>query len=232
MLSQKVSAASRRAPGLAQLRFKGTDAVMGSIFGTITVETPKFTMVKQGKGFEVREYGPQLRAEVEYSGNMTDKLNGPFMSLAGFIFGKNTAKDSARAEKVEMTAPVIMQENEKAEKVAMTAPVVMTRMSEHDPASHKMSFIMPSKYTAETLPMPKDAKVIITEHPGYTVAAITFNGYLNSTTTNAKEAELRALCEKENVKLDPEPTHMMLCGYNPPWTLPWYRKNEVMIPVL
>ena len=41
---------------------------MGSVFGKITGETPKYDVVDKGDFFEIRKYGPCLVAETTYEG--------------------------------------------------------------------------------------------------------------------------------------------------------------------
>lgn len=114
---------------------------MATIFGSISVETPAFKVLRSlGGSCELREYPACVRAETRYDAHspdaaMTDGLNSPFRVLAGFIFGKNEKRGAGEAgasgggsEAVAMTAPVVMQKT--PEKVAMTAPVVMQKTSE------------------------------------------------------------------------------------------------------
>ncbi|GLC41309.1 hypothetical protein PLESTB_001076900 [Pleodorina starrii] len=135
---------------------------MSSIFGAISVETPKFAVVKtfaDVTGAELRKYAPQVRAEVLYdiapNNSIMDGLNTPFRSLAGYIFGGNSSRTHGSSEKVAMTAPVVMQTGASsdegaeaaksapsseaaatgpAEKIAMTAPVVMQTGASADAA--------------------------------------------------------------------------------------------------
>ncbi|KAG2439890.1 hypothetical protein HYH02_010520 [Chlamydomonas schloesseri] len=227
---------------------------MSSIFGSITVETPKYTVLKTlgNSGAELRKYAPQVRAEVTYdmpeAAPIMDGLNNPFRSLAGFIFGNNSARSGAGNEKVAMTAPVVMQQPAAAastssssaaasEKIAMTAPVVMQQPAaagEQAAGSKQrvMAFIMPSKYhTPEDLPAPKDPRVRLVAVPERTFAALTFKGYMSADVAARREAELRAAAAGEGVALSADKGHVQFGAFNPPWCLPWFKTNEVLIPV-
>jgi hypothetical protein len=73
---------------------------MASLFGSIDVETPKYTTVKSSNDFEIRRYEPCILATTitrSYS------EGGAFQRLANYIF-KNNEKQIA------MTAPVISTE--------------------------------------------------------------------------------------------------------------------------
>ncbi|KAG2443908.1 hypothetical protein HXX76_002248 [Chlamydomonas incerta] len=216
---------------------------MSSIFGSITVETPKYTVLKTlgSGGAELRKYAPQVRAEVTYdmpeTAPIMDGLNNPFRSLAGFIFGNNTARLGAGNEKVAMTAPVVMQQPAAAEKIAMTAPVVMQQPAgaeggEAGAKTRVMAFIMPSQYhSPEDLPAPKDPRVRLVAVPERTFAALTFRGGMNAAVAARREAELRAAAAAEGVALVQDKGHVQFGAFNPPWCLPWLKTNEVLIPV-
>eukprot|EP00798_Chlamydomonas_sp_ICE-L_P003810 gene3810-13880_t len=124
--------------------------------------------------------------------------------------------------------------NMPSEKVAMTAPVMMNTDASAGGGkqSLKMAFIMPSKYTMETLPVPKDANVNLVEVPEHKLAVITFSGSLSDSAMRKKEAELREAAAKEDTKLSQDPKDVFFAGYNPPWCLPWLKKNEVLIAVV
>ena len=76
---------------------------------------------------------------------MLDGLSAPFRMLAGYIFGGNTKRGSsgaaAESEKVEMTSPVLMTQQQRGgepnEKVAMTSPVLMTQQQQGEASSPK-----------------------------------------------------------------------------------------------
>ena len=159
------------------------------------------------------------------------------------IFGKNKKRDESSSEKIAMTSPVLL-EQAKSEKIAMTSPVLLesTKNEKIDMTSPVtlnsseigwcMSFIMPSKYTKiEELPEPVDPSVKLEEIPETTLAAIQFSGYFSEEARQAKELELRDVCQKEGIQLDQDPNKVVSAGYNPPWCLPFLRTNEVMIPV-
>lgn len=184
----------------------------------------------------------QVRAEYSYtvaSGTgITDSLNSPFMVLAGYIFGKNKHSSTQLAEKVAMTSPVVMS-YDKPEKIAMTAPVVMQQASAASgPAgdasrARRMAFIMPSKYGhASDLPVPLDAeRVKLVEVPSTSYAAVRFKGSMSAKTAREQEQSLREACARDGVALSSDAAAVQYCSYNPPWTLPWLRTNDILIPI-
>jgi len=98
-----------------------------------------------------------------------------------------------------------------------------------------MSFILPSKYQiVEDLPIPSDSSVKIEVVEPYTVATLQFSGRW---TPEAPDGQTKRLLEMlhndKDVKLtaDESKVEPKIARYNPPWTLPFLRTNEVMIPV-
>jgi hypothetical protein len=212
-----------------------------SIFGKIGVETPAFTLLKQYPNYEIRQYAPTIRAEVEYAGSDVTNSTG-FRDLAGFIFGDNKQRKSPAAEKIAMTAPVLTTQAE-SEKIAMTAPVLTTQgesekiamtspvVTSAESGTVKMAFILPSKYTSlDQLPTPNNPRVKLTEVPGATYAVHQFSGSTSSNTVDEKTLQLREWLKNDGVKVSGN-GQATLARYNPPWTLPFLRTNEIMIPV-
>lgn len=183
---------------------------MGQVFGTISVETPKFTLLAKKELYEIRKYEKQLVAQT-----IATSENAGFRTLANYIFGNNTSATS-----IAMTAPVI----EQSESIAMTAPVIEVQDQN---AGMVMQFILPSKYTTETIPTPKNEQVKVLEIPSRIFAVHTFSGWVSASTVKDKEQELRKALEQDQIKA--LPTEPLLAQYNPPWTLPFYRTNEIMI---
>jgi hypothetical protein len=180
------------------------------------VEEPKYTSVEHSGAFELRDYPALLVAEATVKGEREVAINQGFRVIADYIFGNNIA-----AEKVAMTAPVTQQASET---VAMTAPV--TQQAAGD--AWTVRFIMPSKYTLETLPKPKNAEVTIKQVDGQRVAALRFSGSTHDQILKDKTAELTAEITKRGLSPVAPATYAF---YDPPWTLPFLRRNEVMIPV-
>lgn len=211
-------------------------AIFGAVALSITLaneaaskyEEPQFKVLeKLGKNIEIREYKPRIAAEVTVNKEWDDALNTGFRILAGYIFGKNRSN-----QKVAMTAPVTAQEDsdEKSIKIAMTAPVTAARTEEPDNAeSWRIRFYMPSKYSLATLPEPEDKRIKLKELPAETFAVIKFSGWSNQDSF-AKHLQVlkKKLSDSSKFKESGEPTNAF---YNPPWTLPFLRRNEILIPV-
>ena len=132
---------------------------------------------------------------------MTEDSDSGFRVLAGYIFGGNAAE----------------------QKIAMTAPVQQSMAGEKE-----MAFMIPAEYALEDLPEPEDQRVSFREAPAYTAAVIQFSGWASADKADENWQQLRQFLIAEGIDITGEPT---LNQYNPPWTLPFMRRNEIIVPV-
>ena len=183
---------------------------------------PNWRSVQKEGNIEVREYAPMIVAEVVTTGERYKAINDGFRILAAFIFGENSVQ-----QKIEMTAPVTQQaEQASSEKIAMTAPVTQEKTDNDN--EWKVRFVMPEEYTIATLPKPNDKRIRILEVPAYETAVIRFSGFNTDKNVATHERALKTWLEKNNIKTVGEPTYAF---YNPPWTPPFMKRNEVMIRI-
>ncbi len=187
-------------------------------FTAMAIEETEFISIEKKDAFEIREYRPRLIAQVFVNGTFEIASNKGFRLLANFIFGNNKANGGS--EKIDMTAPVISRDT--SEKIDMTG-LVLLEESERD---WVISFNMPKKYTKETLPVPNNAEVQIIEMSSEKFAVIAFSGLIR----REKYLEMLNLLNEEMKKRNLEAKGpVMLARYNPPWTLPFLRRNELML---
>ncbi|MEG9862849.1 MAG: heme-binding protein [Parvularculales bacterium] len=179
-------------------------------------EVPNYQVVRAEDNIEIRRYDPMIIAEVEVAGKREDTIGDGFRLLAGYIFGNNTVQQD-----IAMTAPVQQQMNQK---IAMTAPV----QQQSSGASWKVSFVMPSQYTLESLPKPNNDQIMLREIPSKQFAVIRFSGTSSVINFTEHEANLINFIEVNDISVTGSPKYAF---YNPPWTLPWMRRNEVMIEI-
>ena len=184
-----------------------------------SIKQPAYTVLEKTDGYEVREYPPYLIAQVTVEGSWSSALNSGFSILADYIFGNNT-----RQEAIAMTRPVGIEPGPLSESIAMTAPV----LSEKKDDAFLVSFIMPSKYTSVTLPRPNNPEVRILEVPTSTMAVRTFSGWMNAEQAQREEDALRKLLVQDKRVIL---SAARVAQYNPPWTPPFLRRNEILIPI-
>ena len=187
----------------------------------MAIEEPKFTLLEKDNAFELRAYAPKIIAEVVVDGNMREASSKGFRLIVDFIFGNNTVQ-SGKSEKISMTAPVSVEPQ--SEKISMTSPVGV----QHASKGWKVYFVMPSQYTLETLPKPKSPLVSIKQRSSQKFAVIRFSGLVDEEKMEKKVTELKQWTDDKKLKVLGNPE---LARYNPPWTLPFLRRNEVMLEV-
>ena len=186
----------------------------------MATEEPKFTSSTQEPPFEIRLYDPNLVAEVLVEGSRDEASNKGFRLIADFIFGNNEGVQK-ESQKIAMTVPVTIE----PKKIAMTVPVTV---DQSDEKNWRIQFVMPKEYTMETLPKPKNSLVKIREVPSKRYAVIIFSGLNNPEKIENNTQQLKAWMESKQLTAIGTP---QLARYNPPWTLPPWRRNEIMIEI-
>jgi hypothetical protein len=196
----------------------GVTLLAAALWGPIVsnVEQPKYEIVETSGNIEIRDYAPMIVAEVDVTGGRRDAIGKGFRIIADYIFGNNTT-----AQKLPMTAAVTQQDSEK---IAMTAPVTQ----QGDGNTWRVRFIMPSSYTMETLPKPNNPAVELKQIGAKRYAVIRFSGMAGEDSLKRYTEELNAFIGAKKLTPLSAPTYAF---FNPPWTLPFLRRNEVMVEI-
>jgi len=183
------------------------------------LEEPKYSVLKEYENFEIRNYASYLVAEVDIEGSYNKSGNEAFRILAGYIFGDNQS-----STKMNMTAPVESEAIQSSEKMNMTAPV----FSNKNFNGYTYRFVMESKYTQETLPVPNNSKIRITEIKDRVMAVISFSGRWSQKNFEKHEQILVNDLKNEGIGVASEAIY---ARYNAPFT-PWFlRRNEIMFEI-
>ncbi len=177
---------------------------------------PLFTSVMKEGTFEIRDYAAQVIAEVIVPEGRGDPGNQGFRPLAGYIFGGNAPR-----AKIAMTAPVTRQQGTQ---IAMTAPVIRQAAGQ----TWKVRFIMPAGSNLATMPRPNDPSVRLFEEPAKRYAVIRFSGTGGDAVLAAKTAELNRFLVGRRLAPMGNP---VIAFYDPPWTLPFMRRNEIWLEI-
>jgi hypothetical protein len=196
------------------------------------VKTPTYTTTSKHGAIQIRTYAPMLIAEVTVKGPQQKALGTGFRKLAAFIFGDNTTQAKQSSQKIAMTAPVIQQ----SDKIAMTAPVIqqpnkiamtapVMSQASGDTNTWLVQFVMPAHYTIQTLPKPTNKHIHIFEQPSQQMIALRFSGRATPDVIAKQQAKLEAYISKHKLKTVGAPSYAF---YNPPWTLPFLRRNEIL----
>ena len=164
------------------------------------VEQPDYQIEGSDRDIEIRSYGPMIAAEALVEGERGAAIREGFRLIAAYIFGAN--KPNA---KIAMTAPVTQQASGNAWTVR---------------------FIMPETWTIDTLPTPNDARVRLELVPSSRFVAIKFSGFATDDAIRRRTDQLRRYASEHKLTIIGEP---LLAFYNPPWTLPFLRRNEIFL---
>ena len=193
-------------------------SVVGIRVGT---EEPSYTARPLIDGVEIRRYGPRIAAETTVAADEEAARSAGFRRLAGYIFGGNH-----QDRRIAMTASVAEQVDQRtSQKIAMTAPVAQSLGGEE---GWIIRFVMPAKWTMDSLPTPDDERVRLITLPAESVAVLRFTGDRGPDAIAARTKQLLETLRAVGFAPVGEPTTWL---YDPPWTIPFRRRNEIAIPV-
>jgi len=178
------------------------------------VQEPSYSLLKKEGSIEIRHYSSLIIAQVDVKGERKSAIQTGFKILANYIFGNNNVH----------------------KKIAMTAPVMQQGLNQHPPIDNlpnakdawAIRFVMPSLYSIETLPKPINEAIEIVGVPNKKYAVIRFRGLSQSSNLDEHEAILRAYIVKHQLKVIGE---VIYAFYNPPWILPFLRRNEILLEI-
>ncbi|MCZ4562252.1 heme-binding protein [Rhodococcus sp. IEGM 1401] len=194
------------------------ESALGVVGIRVGTEEPPHTSRRLTDAVEIRRYEPRIAAQTIVDADEEEARQEGFRRLARYIFGGNGGK-----KRVAMTAPV-SQSPAGSQKIAMTAPVSSTPGSD----GWVVRFFMPSEWTMDTLPESDDDRVTLTEVPAETVAVLRFSGGRGRGDVQPQIAALTDALRAEGIEMLGEP---MTWFYDPPWTLPPLRRNEVVVAI-
>jgi hypothetical protein len=167
-------------------------------------ETMQYKITKSDGNIQIRQYPSFISASTTSNGNRKEAISTGFKILAKYIFGAN--KNSSN----------------QASKIAMTAPVLQYKLNDE----WVIKFIMPKEYSLSNLPTPDDNQIKIQKEEEAYFAAISFSGIATTKTLNEHHKILKSFLFLNNIDTEDE---VIYAFYNPPWTLPFLRLNEILI---
>lgn len=173
------------------------------------VEQPNYNLIKKTKNIEIRHYKRLLYAETAITGQRQESISTGFRIIADYIFGNNRLTDS----------------DSESSKIAMTSPVIQEKISD---SNWKIKFIMPQSFTLQNLPLPNNEKIIITEGNDEYYITIRFSGSSNQKNLDKNHKILLDHISENNIEISGS---TIFAFYNPPWTLPIFRRNEILYKI-
>jgi len=212
-----------RIPGRLSKQRADIEAEVRNIFleTPVGLQEPEYSVIEKGLGYEIRQYEGYTAAatsmsKIGESVSVNDLTSGgaAFNSLAAYLFGAN--------------------EDEKG--MEMTTPVTTTSDGE-------MRFYLKNDGTMQGFPTPlavedklnEKGAVKLIEVPPARLAVARFTGFVtDGEVARQKDALLSALAA-DGVEIDVPHGAVVpyfVFQYNPPYTIPIVRRNEIAVPVL
>ncbi len=173
----------------------------GCMLTRLGYESPGYKITQRDDQFEIRTYGSLAMVSAPMGGSV-EKADDSFMKLFRYI-SKN---------------------NEAGQKISMTTPVLMTG----DDSGRRMNFLMPKEMSASDAPAPKETGMKVGTFAAGRYAVVRFSGSLTDKSVKDAEQRLRKWAARQRVSLQGS---AIVAGYDPPFTPPPLRRNEVMIQV-
>jgi hypothetical protein len=200
------------------------------VFGGEAADEPEYRAIEQDGDVEIREYDGFTVAETTVMAPFDEATGAGFRRLFGYISGGNRSK-----RKIEMTAPVLTEP--KGERIAMTAPllaqpsnemreVTASSLNPEGDEGWTIAFVLPEGFTAASAPAPTDPRVTLRDFPSRRVASIKFSGRFRSATAEVKRQFLADWLASRGLSHSGD---WQVAGYNPPWTIPALRRNEILV---
>lgn len=186
-----------------------------SMFGIRTgYEKLDYTVIDKVQDVEIRRYSDRIVAEA----SKMKSDNEAFMTLFKYISGENSSKES-----VAMTTPV--QVSKDSVKIEMTTPVEKSNSIDNEVT---MRFFLPHTFSINSAPKPNETRIRIFILPEETYAVLTYSWSGSNERFQTMSESLIKIISDSKWKPVSEPSFL---GYDPPFTIPFLRKNEAIVKV-
>ena len=163
---------------------------------------PEYDLIKQDGKIETRQYSEYVIAKTSIKQAGMGQNNNAFRTLASYIFGGNTNNQS-----IPMTAPVITQNNS---------------------SNYDMIFFMLGVQRPEDLPLPNNQKISLEYMEIGKTISISFGMWATEKRVNYYKEKLDKHIKQNHIQVQ---SSLMVAQYNSPWTLPPFRKNELLYKI-
>ena len=164
-------------------------------------ESPDYVVVKSDGAFEIRDY-PAMTVVSAPMPNPGDNRNTAFMSLFGYISGKNEA-----SQKISMTSPVITGDVD---------------------GKKAMSFVVPADVAKAGAPEASDSKIVVSKRSAGRFAVYRYSGRWTEANETTAQNKLSAWLKDQGLAAKGS---FETANYDPPFTLPAFRRNETMLRI-
>jgi len=197
----------------------------------MAIEEPNYKVIEKSEPYEIRQYPSMIVAETFVDGDMSSASSQGFRRIAGYIFGKNLKLKNGQVPSLTLSEKSGPEDS--GEKIAMTIPVTVEPQETTHPDFDRsklwrVQFVMPAQYTLLTLPKPMDTRVHLREVPERRYAVLTYTGLNWESQVKEKAQQLLDWMNTRHLSAIGTP---QLARYNPPWSLPFLRRNEILVEI-
>ena len=175
------------------------------IFSTMIPEKyyePYFEVIQTDSDIEIRQYSENIIAKTSLRDGDIGQNNSMFRILADYIFGNNLER-----KQIPMTTPVVTKYNDN---------------------NYEMIFFMLDSKEIKHLPKPLNKNVILEKFSLNKVVAIKFSWWASENNIAKHDRILRKYIDENNLEVISD---LIVAQYDPPFTLPNYRRNELMYQI-
>jgi hypothetical protein len=166
-------------------------------------EQMPYTVTAKRDGYELRHYDRAILVRVTVTGDAERAGNAGFGPLVRYISGDNMS----------------------SERMAMTSPVLQESAST---STHVVSFVLPADVDPASIPVPRNSVVKTEVVDARNMDARTYIGRWTDAKFRENAEQLSSDLARDGLTVSGKP---MWARYDPPWTLPFMRRNEVLIPI-
>lgn len=190
--------------------------IMSGYLPTRNIAMPSYRVIETKNGYEIRSYDPYVIAETSMA---SESGSSGFKELFQYLSG-----DNAGSAELPMTTPVLKSAGDAGQKLPMAAPV----LKKGGAGGGTIAFVMPPGLRLEQLPQPKSSRITLREIPGHKAAIVRFSGVADAEAVKDNTVNLLRNLQRDGASILSMPTTAL---YNPPWTPPFMRRNEIVVEI-
>ena len=175
--------------------------IFTSMIFSESYKEPNYTLLKKDGSIEIRQYEKYVIAKTSIPW-YGKADNNMFRTLASYIFGGN----------------------ENNESIPMTAPVTTYR----DNDKYNMVFYMLDAKSIDDMPNPNGQDIIFESFELGKCAVVSFSWFTNESRIEHYKNKLSSYLLENNINVK---SSYMVNRYDPPWRLPFMRRNEIIVRI-
>jgi hypothetical protein len=191
------------------------------LFGSQKEAEPGYNLVIDENHVQIRMYNAYLIARLKIEGDEEDQSRETaYMRLLNYVLGRNT-----RTEKISAMAPLIQED------ITTRFNALLSLEVPGGPKKLKafeVSVVLPTHFNLETAPMPMDPEIKLEKVKPHLTAVVKFSGLCGKHKRERLSKYLSLWLHEKGYTAVSSPR---VAKYNPPFTLPFMRRNEIHIDV-